>query len=261
MANTPILFLSRSGEWWDTGLIVSAIIAGLAATTVGVFTAGSILAHKREAEAAEIALDAYKVGVDDRVADAKLAGIKAGLKAGEASGIAERAKADVFIAQADVARANQKAAEANARAEEAALALAKFAAPRLLATGQRDRISRLLGQYSGTPYVISIQLSGEVIDFERQLVEVLAKAGWKQRPMPHGITYTVPDQPPLGLVSLTGISIYVDESRPDLFAAVNALKGALETEGFVVDGKRIIDGSEDVKDAVHLYVGEKPRPN
>lgn len=75
MASSQILFFSRSGDWWDAGLVLSAVIAGLAATAVGVFTAGSIMAHKREAKAAETSLETYKLGVEGRVADAKVAEI------------------------------------------------------------------------------------------------------------------------------------------------------------------------------------------
>lgn len=268
MASSQILFLSRSGDWWDAGLVLSAVIAGLAATAVGVFTAGSIMAHKREAKAAETSLETYKLGVEGRVADAKLAGIDAGKKAGEAAGVADKAKSDVAKAKVDVAKAqaeaalsNQKAAEADARAKEAALALAKFAAPRSLDATQRQRLQARLVAFTGTPFAVSIQTSGEAIDFERQLVDVLAASGWAQQAIPAAAFYTIPGQPRLGLVSLTGISIYVDQSRPDLFGATAAIKDALLREGFEVDAKRIIDGSEEVKDAIHIYVGEKPRLN
>jgi hypothetical protein len=49
-----------------------------------VFTADSIVGHKREAKAAETSLKTFRPGVEGRVADAKLAGIDAGKKAGEA---------------------------------------------------------------------------------------------------------------------------------------------------------------------------------
>ncbi len=116
-----------------------------------------------------------------------------------------------------------------------------------------------LANYSGTPYAVSIQPSGEAIDFERQLVEVLLEAGWKQQSVPNAAYYILPGQPKIGLVSLTGIAIYIDLNLSDLFEATAALKAALEKEGFTVDAKRIIDGTEDVKDAIHVYVGEKPR--
>lgn len=259
MLTPTALFLSRPGEWWDGRIIISAVLAGLATLAVGVFTAGSIFAHKREAETAEASLHKYKLSVEEKVAQAKASGLEAGRKAGEASGIAEKAKADVAVAQADAARSNAKAAEANARAQAAALALAEFAAPRHLNDQKKSRIKKSLMSFSGTPFVISIQTSGEALDFERQLVDVLSDAGWLQQGTPNTMQYTLPGQPPLGIVSLTGITIHVDEGRADLFSATKAAQIALEAEGFPVDAKCIVDGSEDVKDAVHILIGEKPR--
>lgn len=52
-AATSTLFLGHSGEWWDTWLIVSVVCAAVAAIAIGVTTAGSIVTHSREAQAAE----------------------------------------------------------------------------------------------------------------------------------------------------------------------------------------------------------------
>jgi hypothetical protein len=64
------LFLGHNGEWWDFWLIVSVIIAALAAAGVGVATAGSIISHKREAKAAEEALDLYKLETRKKISEA-----------------------------------------------------------------------------------------------------------------------------------------------------------------------------------------------
>lgn len=259
MLNLSDFFLSRGGEWWDTGLIIFAAIAGFGTVGVGVFTTGSIFAHKRESVASGESLSNYKVSAEEKVALATASGIEAGRKAGEASGIAEKAKADVAIARAQAALSNEKAAEANARAQEARLALAEFAAPRVLNMEKKQRLVNSLKTFAGTPFAVSIQTSGEALDFERQLVDVLRESGWRQQPTPSGTVYTVPGQPALGVVSLTGIAIYIDDGKSDLFPAVMAASSALKREGFAIDAKRIIDGSEAVKDAIHIYIGEKPR--
>jgi hypothetical protein len=71
MSQVPMTqFLGHNGEWWDFWLIVSVIVAALAATAIGVTTAGSIISHKREANAAEYALDRYKLETGKQIAEA-----------------------------------------------------------------------------------------------------------------------------------------------------------------------------------------------
>jgi TolA-binding protein len=69
-AATTILFLGHNGEWWDSWLIVSVIVAALAAIAVCVTTAGSIISHTREATTAEEALERYKLETGKQLAEA-----------------------------------------------------------------------------------------------------------------------------------------------------------------------------------------------
>jgi hypothetical protein len=69
-AAASTLFLGHSGEWWDFWLIISVIIAALAATAIGVATVGSIVSHKRGAAAAEQALNLYKLETEEKIAEA-----------------------------------------------------------------------------------------------------------------------------------------------------------------------------------------------
>ena len=55
------LFLGQSGESWDFWLIISVVFAALAAAAIGAATAGSIIAHKREASDAETRLERFKL--------------------------------------------------------------------------------------------------------------------------------------------------------------------------------------------------------
>lgn len=64
------LFLGHNGDWWDFWLIVSGICVALAAIAVGVTTAGSLVAHKREAVAAEKGLTKYKLDTAKDIAEA-----------------------------------------------------------------------------------------------------------------------------------------------------------------------------------------------
>jgi hypothetical protein len=91
------LFLGHNGEWWDFWLIVSVGIAALVAAAVGVTTTGSIVSHKREAAAAEAALEWYKLETEKKISEANAAG--------------ETAKADAERARAEAAKATERAAK------------------------------------------------------------------------------------------------------------------------------------------------------
>jgi hypothetical protein len=78
-AAASTLFLGHNGEWWDFWLIVSVIVAALVATAVGVTTAGSIIAHKREAAATQEAFDEYKLETGKEIAEAEVRAAEAQL--------------------------------------------------------------------------------------------------------------------------------------------------------------------------------------
>lgn len=71
-ATNSTLFLGHDGEFWDFWLIVSVVIAAMAATAIGVVTAGSVISHKREAAAAaERSLEEYKLRTAEQLAMAQ----------------------------------------------------------------------------------------------------------------------------------------------------------------------------------------------
>jgi hypothetical protein len=78
-AAASTLFLGQNGEFWDFWLIIAGICVAVAATAVGVTTAGSIVAHKREAAASEEALDRYKLGTSKEIAEANARAVEASL--------------------------------------------------------------------------------------------------------------------------------------------------------------------------------------
>jgi hypothetical protein len=69
-AAASTLFLGQNGEFWDFWLIVSVVFAAIAAIAIGVTTTGSIVFHKREAAASEVALERYKLGTSKEIAEA-----------------------------------------------------------------------------------------------------------------------------------------------------------------------------------------------
>jgi hypothetical protein len=144
-AAATTLFLGHNGEWWDFSLIVAGILVSLAAVAAVVATAGSIVAHKREAATSEEALARYKL---------------------------DTAK--------DIADANARAAEANARAEEAKVEFQKFKAPRVLTSEQRAAIvEELKGKVSEINIVT--QVDAEARQYGLQFRTLLSNAGIKVR--------------------------------------------------------------------------------
>ena len=86
-------------------------LVALVATIVGVFTAGSVIVHKREAAAASATLEAYKLETAGKVADATTAGILAGEKAGHAQTDIDAANVELAKQKTLTANAALKAAE------------------------------------------------------------------------------------------------------------------------------------------------------
>lgn len=125
----------------------------------------------------------------------------------------------------------------------------------------RQRLVVALRSFEGTPYVFSVQGSGEAVALMEQIGVVLTDAGWVRRPFtsPGNPIFTSPGKAPAGLVSFVGLSIYVDNKITRLHPATVALRAALTSAHLQADARRIVDNTEDIKDAIHIYVGEKPR--
>jgi hypothetical protein len=68
-AAASTMFLGHNGEWWDSALILAVIFAALAGVAVGITTAGSIVSHKREAAAADVALEKFKLETEGKISE------------------------------------------------------------------------------------------------------------------------------------------------------------------------------------------------
>ncbi len=79
-AAASTLFLGHNGDWWDFWLIISLIGVAIAAIAAGVTTTGSIVSHKREAAAAEDALDRYKLNTAKEISEAQARAAEARLE-------------------------------------------------------------------------------------------------------------------------------------------------------------------------------------
>ncbi len=223
-AAASTLFLGHNGEWWDFWVIVSVVIAAAAAIAIGVTTTASIVSHKREAAAAELALDVFKKETDGKISDA-----------------------------------NARAADANARALEAKLELEKFKAPRILNTVQGARIASKLVAFSMTRYDVGIGPKGdpEPLYLAREIVESLSNAGWMQVPWSgDGETYTEQPMQSVGLTMVTNVIIDVYPPHwARLGPAAQALARALNDEGIaaIADSRATAVPT----DVIHVRIGRK----
>jgi|GEM_PF-4041869 len=114
--NTPPLFWGRTGDEWDSSLILSLIAVAIVATFVVIATVGSINAHKRESAEAELKLAKFKSSMDLQVSAANDSAAR-GVADGEA------AKAQAAEANATAATANERAAKLENEAAQAKLEL------------------------------------------------------------------------------------------------------------------------------------------
>jgi hypothetical protein len=144
-AAASTLFLGHNGEWWDSWLIVSVIVAALVATAIGVTTAGSIISHKRKAAAAEDSLSRYKSNTGKEIGEA-----------------------------------NVRAAAATQKAAEAQLALEKYKAPRNLTSEQSEKLIADLGPLGPVTYDIAYPAMMEPGSFlVQQLIRVFTTLNWR----------------------------------------------------------------------------------
>jgi uncharacterized lipoprotein YmbA len=68
--DSTTLLLGHAGSWWDFWMIFSLAAAAFIAVFIVVFTAGSVIVHKREASAAAEELERYKLATAGQVSEA-----------------------------------------------------------------------------------------------------------------------------------------------------------------------------------------------
>lgn len=170
-AAASTLFLGHNGEWWDSALILFAVIAGLAATAVGITTAGSIISHKREAAAAEVALEKYKLDTGKQISEANAAG--------------DAAKTVAAKANEAVALANERAAALEKEAEQARLEqerLKSLVQWRTITDPQGDAMVAVLKPLISKKIILATMANDpEATTFGIVFANVFHAAGWSIR--------------------------------------------------------------------------------
>ena len=182
------LFWGHNGGWWDTGVVLSLVCAILVAMGVALFTAGAVTVHKREAKAAEDALDRYKVEAGTKIAasNATAEGAKADAAGAHALGV--KSQADLVTAQAAIADAEARALEAGERTEKLRAINVRMQTalmPRELVMQSRngDEVIRSerfreVEKYKGTLVLIQSVPDFEAKTLANGIANTLNRAGW-----------------------------------------------------------------------------------
>jgi len=235
VADSTVLLLGHTGSWWDFWMVLSLGGVALAGFLVVVFTAGSILVHKREAAAASDALERYKLETKGKVADATSAGIAAGKTAG-----------DAFLRAAALEKEAQELKAAN-------LALKAKIQPRRLSGEESKKLSAAIsGLHSLAIGVVSRIFDPEGADFADDLANAFNKGNWQAVRLRN---WTMSDRG-VALATLEGTVIPSD--------LATALTDALATAGVQATIITIPKDKQNTLDphfqdnVLYLLVGAKP---
>lgn len=225
MPENPNLFLGHNGEFWDFWLIISVVIAAVAAAAIGVTTAGSVISHKREASAAEEELEKYKLSTNLNI---------------------KEAEARALEAQAELAKFKAPRSMTPEQQMRIVGKLAGFKGTRfdmsVLASDPEAAI--FLGQVSKT-----LQLAGW------EWVE------WAHPSGPITLTYGWPGLPNVGQMGGVGIEIFVHPDHAEQFReASTSLAKTLAAEGFSNGTVTDSVGEQGIpsNDTLHIVIGKKP---
>ena len=153
--------LGVSLHTWENVMLLSLGAAALAAVLVIVSTYAVVQLQRREAADAKYDLDAYKLTVEGKVAEAKTEGIKAGESAGNA-----------LLRAAELEKQAQELKAAN-------LALEAKIQPRRISGEKSNEMAAVLSRLPGVPIaIISRLFDTEGKDFADDLESVFKKAKW-----------------------------------------------------------------------------------
>lgn len=143
-------------------MLITLVIAGVAALLVAAATTGAVVASKREAVASRAELERYKLTVDGKIADAKREGIEAGKAAG-----------DALLRAAALEKEAQQLKAAN-------LALELQVQPRRLSGEKSAKLTSALAKLQPLPIAIVSRLfDAEGADFADDLSNAFVAAHWE----------------------------------------------------------------------------------
>lgn len=244
--------LGLSLDGWNNVMLWCLAFVSLAAISVGISQYIIIQLAKQDAAESKSDLDAYKLTVEGKVADAKKEGIAAGKIAGDA------------LVRA--AALEKQAAESKERAAKLELELAKIKQPRLLAEDRLKPLAEKLKPFASTPFDLAV-IPGdpEAAIFGTHIAAMLEIAGWKWlawapvgAPFQQVFTITGTDKPNIGQFGFFDVEILLRPDDPDTLAPpVQALIELLQREGFAVAFETSTNPNINNKATVHITVGKK----
>ncbi|WFU07810.1 hypothetical protein QA646_10805 [Rhizobium sp. CB3090] len=151
-------------DTWNNILLLFLAIAAVAAAVVGFSTYATIRLAKEESVAAKAELDAYKLAADEKVADAKREGIKAGENAANA--------------QLKAAELEKEAAHAKLQTEQ----IKQVVTWRTLSRKNAEDLNRVLKLSPGRVNLRYTDGDPESLFLAIQLSKVLSDSGWQVAP-------------------------------------------------------------------------------
>lgn len=245
--------LSLNG--WEEVMRGSLVVVGAFGLIAGLATWNVVSLQRDELKSAQNEFDLYKLGVDEKVADAKKEGIEAGKVAGDAL---------------------VRAAALEKEAANAKLELARLSTPRfkLITPEAAATLIEKIKPFAGTKFDIGHAASGrEQWDFLWVLEPLFSQAGWifvdwnpgplplpgQSRPGVFGKLNWTMQQHVYGVANVSNVSIELSpEFRDKLLPAANALASALKEIGIATTVEdHPISGVSATKDAIHFLVGER----
>lgn len=193
-----VLILGLSGAAWERILIGATIAGVLMALLVGVSAAGSILARKREAEAAARSLDRYKASVAHDVAAARTEGV--GLGQAFESTLGRAACDQTKGKAAPLPRFLEEGVPLSPAMTDKLAARMNAGAPARESDLTTEKAAALIDALRGGPGNISIDYDGadaKAQPLSAQLQDIFRRAGWN---VSSGITLGLSNPPASGLL-------------------------------------------------------------
>lgn len=220
--------LNNAVDSWNSAMILSLVLAALAAIAVVVTTRLALVRTKQLSETQAELLKAK----DDQLA-------------------------------LDLKEKDLRIAEANERANTASLELAKFKSPRSLSAEQISLLVSAMGKFGNIQFdgAVGPVNDPEPMVFFDQIAKGLSAAGWRQ------IAWQAPNimiltrsngTPNLGGVSVTNVIIDIHPNNaPSLWLAAQTLAATLTEAGIAAIAEQGAGNGNTNEEAVHILIGRK----
>ncbi|HVM76340.1 MAG TPA: hypothetical protein VMT75_11895 [Candidatus Saccharimonadales bacterium] len=241
-------------DWVAVILLFLTFVAGL-----GALITGNVINKRQESQLREF---------DQGLTTAKMELGKQQERAANADSrvaLLEKTASDAKTAQQKVeielAAQKERTARAQRDASDAALALAKFKAPRVLTPEQQEEIIRDLKPFEGQNFAFAVFPDPEPLALLRILDALLKSAGWKRVPpqiQEDGGVLIRTDEEAAATTFDPGVSAYLAPDDEDSVPAQSALCASLLQAGVRCDRHRTPQLLDKTPRAITISIGKKP---